>query len=133
MNGTCLLMLYYHGRKMATGRGSTMRNRPGVAVLLGILALGSILAMTSCGPTVDLTGLGIGGNTDTNGTGIGPVSGFGSVILNGVKYGDAGIDNTNFFAAVIEGRTVVKARGTAGSPSVFMTANELQVQPAIDN
>jgi hypothetical protein len=39
----------------------------------------------------------------------------------------------NFFAAVIEGRTVVKARGTAGSPSVFMTANELQVQPAIDN
>ena len=31
------------------------------------------------------------------------------------------------------GKTVVKARGIAGSPSMFMTANELQVQPAIDN
>jgi hypothetical protein len=31
------------------------------------------------------------------------------------------------------GQTVVKARGIAGSPSMFMTANELQVQPAIDN
>jgi len=39
----------------------------------------------------------------------------------------------NFFAAVIEGRTVVKARGTAGSSSVLMTANEVRIQPAIDN
>lgn len=109
-----------------------MKNRQGVTVLLGILALGSILAMTSCGSTVDLTGLGNGaGNID--GTGIGPVAGFGSVIVNGVKYDDTGIDNTNFFAAVIEGQTVVKARGIAGSPSMFMTANELQIQPAIDN
>ena len=70
-----------------------MKNRQGVTVLLGILALGSILAMTSCGSTVDLTGLGNGaGNTD--GTGIGPVAGFGSVIVNGVKYDDTGIDNT---------------------------------------
>jgi hypothetical protein len=72
-----------------------MKNRQGVAVLLGILALGSILAMTSCGPSVDLTGLGNGGNTD--GTGIGPVAGFGSVIVNGVNYDDSGIDNTSFF------------------------------------
>ncbi len=72
-----------------------MKNRQGVAVLLGILALGPILAMTSCGPSVDLTGFGNGGNTD--GTGIGPVAGFGSVIVNGVKYDDTGIDNTNFF------------------------------------
>ena len=73
-----------------------MKSRQGVTVLLGVLALGSILAMTSCGSTVDLTGLGNGaGNTD--GTGIGPVAGFGSVIVNGVKYDDTGIDNTNFF------------------------------------
>jgi hypothetical protein len=39
----------------------------------------------------------------------------------------------NFLAAVIEGRTVVKARGTAGSSSVPMTANEVQIQPVIDN
>jgi hypothetical protein len=44
---------------------------------------------------VDLTGLGNGGNFD--GTGVGPVTGFGSVIVNGVKYDDAGIDNTSFF------------------------------------
>ena len=72
-----------------------MKNRQGVVVLLGILALGPILAMTSCGPSVDLTGLGNGGNTD--GTGIGPVAGFGSVIVDGVGYDDSGIDNTNFF------------------------------------
>jgi hypothetical protein len=40
---------------------------------------------------------------------------------------------SNFFAAVIEGQTVVKARGTAGSSSVLMTANEVQIQPTIDN
>ena len=51
--------------------------------------------MTSCGPSVDLTGLDDGGDTD--GTGVGPVTGFGSVIVNGVRYDDAGIDNTNFF------------------------------------
>ncbi|MGA8752066.1 DUF5666 domain-containing protein [Candidatus Deferrimicrobium sp.] len=72
-----------------------MKKRQGVVVLLGILALGPILAMTSCGPSVDLTGLGNGGNTD--GTGIGPVAGFGSVIVDGVGYDDSGIDNTNFF------------------------------------
>ena len=41
-----------------------MKDRRGVTVLLGILALGSILAMISCGPSVDLTGLGNDGNTD---------------------------------------------------------------------
>jgi hypothetical protein len=39
----------------------------------------------------------------------------------------------NFFAAIIEGRTVVKARGTAGSFTVLMTANEVQIQPAVAN
>jgi len=39
----------------------------------------------------------------------------------------------NFFSAVIEGQTVVKARGTAGSPSLLMSANEVQTQPTIDN
>jgi len=73
-----------------------MKHRQGVRVLQGILALGSILAMTSCWwPTVDLTGLGIGGKT--HGTGLGPIAGFGSVIVNGVEYDDTGIDNTSFF------------------------------------
>ncbi|OGP20892.1 MAG: hypothetical protein A2Z26_02505 [Deltaproteobacteria bacterium RBG_16_66_15] len=39
----------------------------------------------------------------------------------------------NFFAAVVEGRTVVRARGTAGSPTVVMIANEVRIQPTIDN
>ena len=85
-----------------------MKNRRGVALLLGVLALGSILAMAACGPSVDLTFLGDGGNT--GGTGVGPVAGFGSVIVNGVRYDDAGIDNTTFFD--VHGRT--KADLTAG-------------------
>jgi hypothetical protein len=72
-----------------------MKNRKGVAVLLGILALGPVLAMTSCGSSVDLTGLNGSGSTD--GTGVGPVAGFGSVVVNGVRYDDAGIDNATFF------------------------------------
>ena len=72
-----------------------MKNRQGAALLLGILAVGPILAMTSCGPSVDLTGWFDGGNT--GGTGVGPVTGFGSVIVNGVRYDDTGIDNTSFF------------------------------------
>jgi len=76
-----------------------MKNRQGVAVLLGVLALGSILAMTSCGPSVDLTGGSNGGNTD--GTGVGPVTGFGSVIVNGVKYST---DNANIVVGGAENR-----------------------------
>jgi hypothetical protein len=71
------------------------KSRLGAALLLGVLALGPLLALTSCGSSVDLTGLGNGGNFD--GTGVGPVTGFGSVIVNGVKYDDAGIDDTSFF------------------------------------
>ena len=71
------------------------KSRLGAALLLGVLALGPLLALTSCGSSVDLTGLGNGGNFD--GTGVGPVTGFGSVIVNGVRYDDAGIDDTSFF------------------------------------
>ncbi len=52
-------------------------------------------------PPVALTGCGGGGTTTagggTGGTGVGPVTGFGSVIVNGVHYDDSSIDNTNFF------------------------------------
>jgi len=82
-----------------------MKNRQGVALLLGILALGSFLAMTSCGGGVGTTAGGGSG-----GTGIGPVAGFGSVIVNGVRYDDTGIDNTNFF----DGRGRTKAGLMAG-------------------
>jgi len=57
---------------------------------------------------VDLTFLDSGGNTD--GTGIGPVSGFGSVIVNGVRYDDAGIGGTGFF----DGHARTKAELKAG-------------------
>ncbi|HEY6096479.1 MAG TPA: DUF5666 domain-containing protein [Candidatus Deferrimicrobium sp.] len=39
----------------------------------------------------------------------------------------------NFFAAVTEGQTVVKARVTAGSSTLLMTANEVQIEPTIEN
>ena len=39
----------------------------------------------------------------------------------------------NFFSAVVEGQTVVKARGTAGSSSALMTANEVRIRPTIGN
>ncbi|HEX2719460.1 MAG TPA: DUF5666 domain-containing protein, partial [Candidatus Deferrimicrobium sp.] len=52
--------------------------------------------------------MGNGGSTE--GTGVGPVTGFGSVILNGVNYDDTGIDSTSFFDG--HGRT--KAELKAG-------------------
>jgi hypothetical protein len=72
-----------------------MKKGIGVARLLGVLALGPVLAMSSCGSSVDLTGLNGSGSTD--GTGVGPVAGFGSVVVNGIRYDDAGIDNATFF------------------------------------
>ena len=78
-----------------------MKNRPGAAVLLGIFALGCILSMSSCWwPTVDLTFLGDGENTD--GTGIGPVTGFGSIKLAGAVFSE---DNTTIIVDD-EGRTI---------------------------
>jgi len=56
-----------------------------------VLALLLPVVSVSCGGGGSTAGGGIGG------TGVGPVTGFGSVIVNGVKYVDSGIDNTNFF------------------------------------
>ena len=111
-----------------------MKNRQGVAVSLGILSLGAILAMTSCGPSVDLTFLGNGGNTD--GTGVGPVAGFGSVIVNGVRYDDTGIDSTNFFddhgrtKAELEEGMMVAITGTINGASG--TADNITVLRHVD-
>ena len=61
-------------------------------VVFMALALYLPVVLISCGG-----GLGTVAGGGTGGTGIGPVTGFGSVIVNGVKYDDAGINNTNFF------------------------------------
>ena len=55
------------------------------------LALLLPVVLASCGGLGTVAGGGVGG------TGVGPVTGFGSVIVNGVHYDDSGIDNTNFF------------------------------------
>ena len=55
------------------------------------LALLLPVVLASCGGLGTVAGGGVGG------TGVGPVTGFGSVIVNGVRYDDSGIDNTNFF------------------------------------
>ena len=114
-----------------------MKNRQGVAILLGVLALAPILAMTSCGGSVDLTGGSNGGNTD--GTGIGPVTGFGSAIVNGVKYDDTGIDNTNFFdehgrtKAELEAGMIVKVTATGvNDVSGTGTATKIEVLRHVD-
>ncbi|MHB1024132.1 MAG: DUF5666 domain-containing protein [Desulfobacteria bacterium] len=115
-----------------------MKNRPCAASLLGILTLGSILAMSSCWwPTVDLSGWGNGDNVV--GTGVGPVSGFGSVIVNGVKYDDAGIDNASFFddhgrteADLAAGMMIkITAKGV-GNSSGTGTATKIEVLPHVD-
>ncbi len=56
-----------------------------------VLALLLSVVLASCGGGGTTVGGGVGG------TGVGPVTGFGSVIVNGVRYVDTGIDNTNFF------------------------------------
>jgi len=68
--------------------GESIRRR----VMFMALALVVPVVFTSCGG-----GLGTTAGGGTGGTGIGPVTGFASVIVNGVKYVDTGIDNTNFF------------------------------------
>ncbi|HEX2710397.1 MAG TPA: hypothetical protein VHM68_06055, partial [Candidatus Deferrimicrobium sp.] len=105
--------------------------------MLGILALGSILAITSCGPSVDLTGWGNGG--DTHGTGIGPVAGFGSVIVNGVRYDDSGIGGTGFFdghgrtKAELKAGMMVKITATGVSDvSDTGTATKIEVLRHVD-
>ena len=57
-----------------------------------VLALLLSVVFASCGG-----GMGTTAGGGTGGTGIGPVTGFGSVIVNGVHYDDRAIDNTNFF------------------------------------
>jgi hypothetical protein len=114
-----------------------MKNRQGVAVLLWVVALGFILAMTSCGPSVDLTGGSNSGNT--GGTGVGPVTGFGSVIVNGVHYDDAGIDNTNFFddhgrtkSDLVAGMMVKVTATGVNDVSGTGTATKIEVQRHVD-
>jgi hypothetical protein len=86
---------------------------------------------------VDLTGLGNGGNTD--GTGIGPVAGFGSVIVNGVNYDDTGIDNTSFFddhgrtKAELEAGMMIKITATGvNDVSDTGTATKIEVLRHVD-
>ena len=56
------------------------------------LALLLPVVSTSCGG-----GLGTTAGGGTGVSSVGAVTGFGSIIVNGVKYNDSGIDNTNFF------------------------------------
>ena len=68
--------------------GSAIRRRRIFMVLSLLLPVVSI----SCGGGMGTT---TGGGTGSGS--VGPVAGFGSVIVNGVRYDDTGIDDTNFF------------------------------------
>ena len=52
---------------------------------------------------------------------------------NAVPGSHVGRAQGDFFAAVAEGQTIVKARGNQASPIVIMNANEVQIEPTIDN
>lgn len=70
--------------------GSIQRRVRRVIFMALALLLPVVLISCSDGP-----GTVAGGGT--GGTGVGPVTGFGSVIVNGVHYDDSAIDNTRFF------------------------------------
>lgn len=101
------------------------------------LALLLPLAWTSCGGSVDFSGGGTGGAA--GGTGIGPVTGFGSVIVNGVEYDDTGIDNTTFFddrgrtkAALVTGMMVKVTATGVNDVSGTGTAAKIEVMRHVD-
>jgi len=66
-------------------------SRQGRMIFMVLALLLPVVSASCGGGMVSSSGGGTGG------TGVGPVSGFGSVIVNGVHYDDSAIDNTNFF------------------------------------
>ena len=117
-----------------------MKNLRAAALLPGILALGAILAMASCDLDADLTFLNDGGNND--GTGIGPVTGFGSIKLAGAVFTEDSTttivdDEGRTIDNVIEGM-VVTVKGTldknfrSGSASSITIEREVR-GPVDDN
>jgi len=106
----------------------SFQKRKGILALA--LALLPLFALSSCGGGGGLAGGGTGG------TGVGPVTGFGSVIVNGVKYVDTGIDNTNFFddhgrnkSGLVSGMMVVISGTIAGANG---TADNITVLRHVD-
>jgi len=97
-------------------------------------ALLSALMFASCGGGSSTTD---GGGT--GGTGVGPVTGFGSVIVNGIAYDDAGIDNTNFLddhgrtkADLAAGMMVKVTAAGVNDLQGIGTATKIEVQRHVD-
>lgn len=99
-----------------------------------VLAFLLPLALASCGG-----GSGIPGGGGTIGTSVGPVTGFGSVIVNGVKYDDTGIDNSTFFddhgrtkADLMAGMMVKVTAAGINDAQGTGTATKIEVQRHVD-
>lgn len=99
-----------------------------------VSALAAATLMAACGGGADLAGVGTGG---TGSFAIGSISGFGSVIVNGVRYDDSGAsvydDDGMAVSAdalqlgmVVEVRGEVSDDGLTGSAASFTTVSEMK-------
>lgn len=128
-----------------TPEGSEPERAPSSAgrrrLLLGAGALGTLAA--GCGGGTDIAGVGTGGTghvagVGTGGTGqvatytSGPISGFGSVIVNGVKFDDDAAQVIDDLGAALKLSTlglgmVVEIEGTADTVTGLGTARSIRV------
>ncbi|MGE5247236.1 MAG: DUF5666 domain-containing protein [Verrucomicrobiota bacterium] len=113
------------GRKGRDGAEGATRAFFGIALLAALL-------VSSCW-TVDLTGLGTGESTEAaSGTGVGPVTGFGSVKLGGVEFADGSgttvtDDQGRGLADLVEGMRVT-VRGTIAADYLSGTADSVTIE-----
>lgn len=110
-------------------RDFSVPSRWRVRVAAGLLAL-----LSACGGGSELAGVGTGG---TGSFAVGPISGFGSIVVNGVHYDDSTASvfdddgNPSNLAAlqlgmVVEVRGSINADGATGSASSFTFAAEIK-------
>lgn len=101
----------------------------------GLLAAGLVTALVACGGGGGGSSAGVG----TGGTGsfaVGTISGFGSVIVNGVRYDDSGADifddddNDSNSSALAIGQ-VVEIRGSVNSDGLTGTASSITYYSAL--
>ena len=101
----------------------------------GLLAAGLVTALVACGGGGGGSSAGVG----TGGTGsfaVGTISGFGSIIVNGVRYDDSGADifddddNDSNSSALAIGQ-VVEIRGSVNSDGLTGTASSIAYYSAL--
>jgi hypothetical protein len=124
---------------MPTKLDSTSSQREGTTrswwtPVAGLLAAGLVTALVACGGGGGGSSAGVG----TGGTGafaVGTISGFGSVIVNGVRYDDSGAtvvddDDSSSSSSLAIGQ-VVEIRGSVNSDGLTGTASSISYYSAL--